>query len=50
MALNAIEQELIRNSFNVLSRDLETHSQDFYEALFQRDPSLRSLFGPDLAK
>lgn len=49
MALNAIELELIRNSFKVLSRDLETHSQEFYEALFQHDPSLRALFGPDLA-
>lgn len=49
MALTAIELELIRNSFKVLSRDLETHSQEFYEALFRHDPSLRSLFGPDLA-
>ena len=49
MALNAIELELIRNSFKVLSRDLETHSQEFYEALFRRDPGLRTLFGEDLA-
>ena len=50
MALTAIELELIRNSFKVLARDLETHSQDFYEALFRHDPNLRSLFGQDLER
>lgn len=48
MALNSIELELIRNSFKVLSRDMETHSQEFYEALFRREPGLRSLFREDL--
>lgn len=48
MSLTSIELELVRNSFKVLSRDLETHSQQFYEALFQHDPSLRALFTQDL--
>lgn len=48
MSLQPIELELIRNSFKVLSRDLETHSQVFYEALFRRAPDLRALFREDL--
>ena len=49
MSLNAIELELIRNSYKVLTRNMETHSQEFYEALFRHAPHLRALFSEDMA-
>ncbi|WP_050929103.1 globin domain-containing protein [Aestuariivita boseongensis] len=49
MSLNSIELELLRNSYKVLSRDVETHSREFYEALFRHAPHLRALFREDLA-
>jgi len=49
MPLTEDQLNLIRHSFDVLRRDLESPSVYFYEDLFTRAPELRPLFRDDLA-
>ncbi|MCV2873139.1 globin domain-containing protein [Defluviimonas sp. WL0050] len=49
MPLSAQQSVMIRESFALLRERLEPASIYFYEALFARDPSLRSMFRDDLA-
>lgn len=49
MAVDPRQVALIRQSFAQLQDRLEPASIYFYEALFSRDPSLRSMFRDDLA-
>ncbi|MGB3315401.1 MAG: globin domain-containing protein [Albidovulum sp.] len=49
MAISARQSAMIRESFDLLRERLEPASIYFYEALFARDPSLRTMFRDDLA-
>ena len=49
MPLSDDQLTLIRQSFDVLRRDLQPASTFFYEDLFGRAPELRDLFRDDLA-
>ena len=49
MTVSASDLKLIRTSFDRLRDDLDSHSTEFYEALFRRAPYLRSMFREDLA-
>lgn len=42
------ELQAIKSSFNKLRGNLERHSLYFYNALFRRDPELRSMFREDI--
>jgi hemoglobin-like flavoprotein len=49
MTLSARQSAMIRDSFALLRERLEPASVYFYEALFAREPSLRTMFRDDLA-
>ncbi|MDI3335810.1 globin domain-containing protein [Defluviimonas aestuarii] len=49
MPISARQSAMIRESFALLRERLEPASIYFYEALFARDPSLRTMFRDDLA-
>jgi len=49
MPLSDDQLALIRQSFDILRRDLAPSSTFFYDDLFTRAPELRSLFRDDLA-
>ena len=49
MPLSAHEAKLVRDSFDKLEAELETHSTYFYETFFGLAPDLRSMFRDDLS-
>nr|WP_317056601.1 globin domain-containing protein [Roseovarius sp. W115] len=46
--MSATDIELVQRSFAHVRAELETHSDVFYTALFERAPALRALFRDDL--
>ncbi|WP_338549477.1 globin domain-containing protein [Roseovarius phycicola] len=48
MPMSAADIELVQRSFAHVRAELETHSDVFYAALFERAPNLRDLFREDL--
>lgn len=49
MVISARQSAMIRESFDLLQERLEPASVYFYETLFAREPSLRTMFRDDLA-